>query len=288
MQQPRNDVNFGPSHAGAYPASSRRFPGGCLLGGCLAVMALMIAGGVGTGVGFYWLYKGQLAKYTSEEAKVLPTVEMSPEELAAIEERIETFQDDLDEGETPEQLVLTADDINGLISGNEDLRGKVFVRIEEGVITAEVSIPTDSLPGGKGRFFNGSVTAEVELKGGVLVVTVAEAEVNGNPVPEPIMQGLRQENLAKDLHKDPEVADSLARFETIIVEGDRIVLTVREQESDDPTENDPADGNELQTESGPEEESGSAAETPDESVAEGAEPETIDSGPERLSSPFCD
>lgn len=45
---------------------------------------------------------------------------------------------------------------------------------------------------------------------------------------------------------------------------------------------------ELQTESGPEEETGSAAETPDESVAEGAEPETIDSGPERLSSPFCD
>ncbi len=213
-----------------YVAEPRsRFPWGCLLGGCLTVVVLFVGGIAAIGLTGYWVYKGQITKYTSDTPRELPQVEMTAEEVAEIEQRVEAFQEELEQGETPDQLVLTADDINALISNHDELRGKVFVQIEEGQISAEVSIPTDAIPGGSGRFFNGSVTANVELANGVLIVTVSSAEVNGRAVPEAIMAGLKQENLAKDVYKDPEVARTLSKFESLVVEQDRIILTPKPQ-----------------------------------------------------------
>lgn len=213
-----------------YQPTESRFPWGCLLGGCLGVFLLMLVG-VGTvTIGGYYFYKGQLEKYTSAEAKELPVVEASPEDIAAIEARIEDFKDKVEQGVETEELVLTADDLNSLISKEEKLRGKVFVRISDGQVAADVSFPMDEFPGGKGRFFNGSVTVNVQLDNGVLIVTVDQAEVNGQPVPDTFMEGLRKENLAKETYKDAETAKQLARIEKIVIADDRIVLKVRPSE----------------------------------------------------------
>jgi hypothetical protein len=87
------------------------------------------------------------------------------------------------EATKPEGLVLTADEINTLISSNQNLKGRVYVSIGEGQVTADVSIPTDAIPGANGRFFNGSVTLDVSLEEGVLIVTVNAAKVNDENVP---------------------------------------------------------------------------------------------------------
>ncbi|PAY20805.1 hypothetical protein CKO51_04220 [Rhodopirellula sp. SM50] len=194
----------------------------------------MIAGGlfIGSilcaGFGGYWLISSQIAKYTSDTPVDLPTVEYSEEELAELDARVETFREKLDAGETPEEdLVLTADDINALISKNEDLKGKVYVKIENDQVEGDVSIPLDKLPMGKGRYFNGSATFDVSMDGGVLIVTVDQAELNGEPVPEEFMQTMRQENLAKDVYKDPENAKFMSRFEDIRVEDDKFILRVK-------------------------------------------------------------
>lgn len=218
-----------------YAPREKRFPWGCLLGGCLGVFLLMLIGVGAAGWAGYSFYRAQLEKYTSPEPVALPVVEMDDAEIAAIEKRVEDFQSQVDAGDAPEQLILTADDINALISKQEKLRGKVFVGIENSELSAEVSFPMDGLPGGKGRYFNGSVTADVALKDGILIVTMAEASVNGNPVPEEIMQALRRENLAKDMYKDPKVAKKLGRFESIVIDEDRIVLTLK-QKQDEGTE----------------------------------------------------
>lgn len=212
-----------------YAPREKRFPWGCLLGGCLGVFLLMLIGVGVAGWAGYSFYRAQLEKYTSPEPVALPVVEASDEEIAAIEKRVEDFQTQVDSGDAPEQLILTADDINALISKQEKLRGKVFVEIQAGELSAEVSFPMDGLPGGKGRYFNGSVSTDVTLKDGILIVTMAEASVNGNPVPEQIMQALRQENLAKDIYKDPKLAKKLGRFESIVIDDDRIVLTLNEK-----------------------------------------------------------
>lgn len=80
----------------------------------------------------------------------------------------------------------------------------------------------DAIPGGKGRYFNGSASVDASLEDGVLIVTLQDAEVNGQPVPDAYMREIRKENLAKDMYKDPEVAKRLRKFESLVIEGDKL------------------------------------------------------------------
>ena len=225
MSNPINQP-FSPTNFSAPP--EKKFPWGCLLGGCGTVFLLMILAVVGSSIFGYFFIKGQVTKYTSDAPKQLPVVEYSPQQVEEVTKRFEAFKTTLEKGEKPEKLVLSADDINMLISQNEQLRDKVFVRIENGKVSADVSLPTDALPLGKGRFFNGSVSANASLENGVLIITLADAEVNGEKVPEEFMGPMRKENLAKDMYKDPDVAKRLGQFESLVIEGDQIILTPKE------------------------------------------------------------
>ena len=208
-----------------YVQTKKRFPWGCLLGGCATVFLLMIGLTVGGGVAGYYFYKGQIVKYTSESPKELPTIEYSPEEIKEVMNRVEAFKLAVEKGETPPPMVLTADDINAMISQNDQMRGRVFMGIDDGKVTADVSFPMDAFPGAKGRFFNGSIAADVSLEDGILIVTLADAEVNGQQVPQQFRDAMSQQNLAKDLYNDPEVARTLGKFESLVIDGEKIILT---------------------------------------------------------------
>lgn len=203
----------------------KSFSWGCLWGGCLGAMLLMLVLVVVVGFGTYRVYKRQIAQYTSPEARPLPVVELSTEELEELETRVESLQETVEEGEVPEPLVLDSDDLNALISREEQLRGRVFVTIENGLIQAEVSFPADAIPGGKGRFINGSAHINASLEDGELVVTLDSVEANGHTVPEAFMDGLRKQNLAKDANKNPEIAALIDQFERLAIEGDKLILT---------------------------------------------------------------
>ncbi|QDT06380.1 hypothetical protein K227x_47890 [Rubripirellula lacrimiformis] len=126
------------------------------------------------------------------------------------------------------ELVLTADDINALIAKEKQLRGKLLVRIEDGKITGDISVPTDSfIPGSKGRYFNGSGTFDVSLDEGVLMVRLVSAEVKGEPLPDTFMEAMKSENLAKEIYKDEKGAKAIRRFESIQVEGDKIIARLK-------------------------------------------------------------
>ncbi|QDV45324.1 hypothetical protein Enr13x_52000 [Stieleria neptunia] len=217
-----------PQTPGTEPQVQSSGSGNGCLWGCLIAGGLFIGSILCAGFGGYWFLSNQIAKYTSETPIDLPTVEYSEEDLAELDARVETFREKLDAGETPEEdLVLTADDINALISKNEDFKGKVYVKIENNQVEGDVSIPLDKLPMGKGRYFNGSATFDVAMDGGVLIVTVDQAELNGEPLPDEFMQAMRQENLAKDVYKDPENAKFMSRFEDIRIEDDKFILRVK-------------------------------------------------------------
>ena len=102
------------------------------------------------------------------------------------------------------------------------------MKIQDGVITGSLSLPIDEfLPGGKGRFFNGSGVFDVSLAEGVLVVRLMDAMVNEQPIPPVMMSEIRKQNLANEIQKDAKVSRSISRFEAIEVKGDRLVLTLK-------------------------------------------------------------
>jgi len=219
---------------------------GCWVWGCLTlVLVTLIGGGLVSWLGYRFV-GNQIQHYTSETPQVLPVVEYDEPSMVALETRFEEFRTKLKEGEATDDLVLTADDINAMITNNKDLKGKAFVRIEEGQIKGDITVPTDGIPLAGGRFLNASATFDVSMDNGVLIVNLADAEVKGEKVPEQLLNAMRQENLAKNLYDDVETAKTFRRIESVAVEEGKVVLKVRKESVDEPM---PAD--ELPTDAAP-------------------------------------
>ena len=215
------------------PVAEKSFPWGCLLGGCLSVVLLIVIGISASFYAGYRFYKSQLDAYTSSQPVEIQSVEFTDAEVAAVKQRIEDFKAALEKGEAPEQLVLTADEINAMISSEKELKGKLFVKIEDGEIKGEASFPIpEFVPFAKGRYFNGSMSLKASLENGSLIVTVDNAEVNGKPVPEDFMKSMRNQNLAKDAYNDPKTAEFFRKFKSLTIEDDKIILTPAEKKPD--------------------------------------------------------
>ncbi len=227
-----NQMNTGFGVDTAPPA--RGFPWGCLLGGCLGIMLLGALAVGGAMYGVYSFVSNQVAKYTSDHAVELPSVDITEDEVKAIEAKLENFKTQFESGDEPQELVITIDEINAMIAGDSDLKGHVFVKIVDGNFHADVSVPLDDLPipGAKGRYFNGSVTLHVEMENGVLIVQVVDAEANGQSVPAAVLEGMKDENLAKGMYDDPDTAKALSRCESLEIQADRIVLKVRQKSAE--------------------------------------------------------
>lgn len=236
---------------------------GCVIWGCLGSLTLAIVLLVASVFGAYYFFTGQVEKYTDVQPADVPVVEWEQQRLDELQARIDAFservkgdsqdagatskEDDASErtdessvaSEAPRELRLTSEEINALISSNEDLRGKAFVRIEDGRLYGQITLPTDQIPGGKGRYFNADAELEVSMENGVLVVRLTSASVKGEPIPEAFMEGFSQQNLAKDAYNDVETAEILRKFDKIEVVDDAIVLQLREpQPADEASEAD--------------------------------------------------
>ena len=204
--------------------AEKPFPWGCMLVGCLSVMLVMMLGMGGLIYGGYRFYAAQVAAYTSPDAVELPKVDYAQAEIDELNKKLADFKVAVDRNEATDALVLSADDINALINANEDLKGKVFVKIEDGEVSADASIPLDKIPGAQGRFFNGSISLKATIDNGKLLVTLDDAEVNGKPVPEEFVREFRKQNLAEEAYKDPKQAEYLRKFEKLTIEDDKIIL----------------------------------------------------------------
>lgn len=200
---------------------------GCL-GGIAALVFLVVAGILVARM----VVTGLLENYTDTTPIELPTTEMSEEEYAALQERVDSFFDAVEAGTAMEPLELSADDINALIQNDpnwKQLKGRVHISIEEDLVTGDVSMPLDMF-GLEGRYANGSSTFSIFLRNGTLYVHLDSLTVKGNTVPEEFMAEMRNENLAKDYARDPEVREWLNRFESIDVEDGIIRITPKSVE----------------------------------------------------------
>ncbi len=202
---------------------------GCFFYGCLTMIILTLLGGVLGYVG-YRVFKSStqnfVANYTDTQPALLEEEEVSPAQLAALKLRLAAFNEALKQQTFAQELVLTASDINAMIADNSNLKGKLFVMIEGDRIKGKLSLPLDNIGPLqlKNRYLNGTASFKAVLTNDVLVVTIDDVQVKGQPLPSIFLAALKGKNLAQDAMRDPQDAEKLRKFESLQIRDGKVIL----------------------------------------------------------------
>jgi hypothetical protein len=159
---------------------------------------------------------------TSTTPKPIPVKQVAPGEYEKIQNEISSF-DKAAQANKPAKMALTADDLNTLITKNENFKGKAFVKIQGDEVLLDVSIPLDEIPTMKGRWFNGTIGVRPSIENGRAALKPVSAEVDGRPVPDWLMQGLQQQDLLKDV-RDEKFKQMVQKAKSLRVEDGKIVI----------------------------------------------------------------
>lgn len=208
---------------------------GCFFYGCLTSIILLILVTVGGYIGVRWWFNQQVEKLTDARPMALPTVEYTQAEADDIRARVDAFSKAVEDNQPSEPLVLTGRELNLLIATVPDLvkiRDKVHLDIEGDRLKGAISLPVETIPfkwlqKHKGRYLNGAAELGASLSNGVFRVTLESLTVKGKPLPEQVMSGLRQQNLARDFYKSEEGLKMLEKLEGLTVAEDRLTIRAR-------------------------------------------------------------
>ena len=204
---------------------------GCFFYGCLTLVVLALIAGV---AGFFivrWA-AGLPERFTDSAAVPIQVVQLSPARLDELKQRLDAFGQAIEKPQTAQELILTAEELNGLIAENKDLKGKLFVQIEGDRIKGQVSVPIQGTGWKKfdGRHLNGVAAFKVSLENGRLDVSLDSMEVKGSPVPSVFMNPLRSKNLAQDAQKDAKTTQMIEKFESIKIKDGKVILRSKGKE----------------------------------------------------------
>ena len=205
---------------------------GCLKWGCITGLLLLLVIAI---AGLLGLHQARrlVNQFTDTQPATLPVADISPAEMATVEDRIQTFRDNVRAGRPAPPLSLTAREINGLIATDPDLeplKGKVYVTISGGQLQGRVSLPMEDagLPMFKGRYLNANGIFELSLRNGILRLTATNLEVKGQPLAATYMQEIRKQNLARNLNNEPRVSVALDRLSELKIEDGKLVILPRQ------------------------------------------------------------
>jgi hypothetical protein len=211
------------------PAPKKR---GCLFYGCISliVLGLLIAAVFVAG---YFVAKRladrAINDYTDSQPAPIEAVTYASAERAELQRRLDDFKKALDAGKADQDLVLSAADLNALITENPQLKGKLFVIIDDDQLQGKVSIPLEDIGPFKlkGRYLNGVGTFHAVLTNSVLDVRLDDIVVKSNALPAVLVGELKKQNLAKDYQATPEQKANLSKFESIVVKDGKVHLRSR-------------------------------------------------------------
>jgi hypothetical protein len=217
------------------PAKKR----GCFFYGCIISLVIVLVLGIGGVLSVMYVVhsvKKAVNEYTQTSAAPLPAVEMPPEELKQLQDRIAAFDSALKSHTNTPPLVLTSRDINALIATNPQAKNKCYVTLDGEKINGQISFPLDdlaNLPGFKmlnlkGRYLNGGATFRAAIENGKLFVYVESLEANGKPAPDSFMAGFRQQNLADGFNQGTN-SDAFAQYESLQVKDSTIIVKAKPQ-----------------------------------------------------------
>ena len=223
----------------------REKDGNCFLWGCVTLVVVFL---IGTVVAFGVIRYGieRLREtFTDDTPMDLPLVQITESDLDELIERVDSFADALREEVATDPLTLTQDDLNALIQNHpevEEWGEYVYFTIEEDqTLNGQVSVPLDFLPSFGGRYFNGSAEFEAGIENGRFTVFVNGATLNGEPVPEELLNEVRSENLAADFNQDSDAQVLFEKVDSLVIQDGVIRITPRAPKETVEEEADPAE-----------------------------------------------
>jgi len=189
---------------------------------------------IGFSFAFSWFIDRAVANYTDTEPAVASMPVAPPEEVEAIEQRVEQYDEALEAGEAREPLVLTEREVNVLLADAiaEEEGAAVDVRLLPGQVQAQVSLQlTQTLPLGPwsrdltGRYLNGTATFDAVVRNGALDLHLAAFEVKGRPLPERVLAILRDEIEKSGALDDEDVQEFLNKVDSVEFGTGRVTIT---------------------------------------------------------------
>ena len=231
------------SPTGTTPPKAR----GCFFYGC--IISLVLAFVLGTTfvlivAHYIKMANNMITEYTDTQPATLPHDSMLPSEVKDLKDRLAAFGQSLDAHSNVPPFVLTGHDINGLMNDAfstsgppmDKFKDHLYVAVEGEHIKGQVSMPADKILRvpflhTEGRYMNGAVAFKVLLTNQQLSVFIDQVEVKGKPLPDQFMSNLRQVNFAQNAQNDPSNSAAIGRFETIQINGGKIVITPKKPEA---------------------------------------------------------
>ena len=153
----------------------------------------------------------------------MPTGSSTPVPAAQVEvlqDRWEDFEKASDRNQKG-RIELTAGDINALIQADPDLRGKVFVSIENNIGLVRLSIPLEKIVMMDGRYLNAEVTVQASPDGNPAGAQISHVIIGSESMPD----GVLDQSLFGLASVRSLISDWLAeqQIETFRIENNRVI-----------------------------------------------------------------
>lgn len=211
------------------PAAGSKVPRYVLFG-CAGIVLLLVVGGIIASLILRSVAMQMLGTFTSDEPLTVAEVRMSASELFALERRIKDFADGLSDGSSTEPLVLTSDEINGLLQEHlKDVNAPVAaeVRILGRQLEGEVSIPLEGRGWPiAGRYLNGKAVFSLGVVDGRVAAYIKDLRVGDRYIPDAVREELSKEDLLDDIYKEKsDLSRALSRIRSIEIDGGKVILS---------------------------------------------------------------
>lgn len=202
----------------APPPAKRR---GCFFYGCMTSIVVSVVLILGIWFGIRYVISNAVEQYTQATPVELPALDSTTESYLKVKGKVEAFQAAIRQNQ-PSSLELTGPEINTYLASHPGLEGitdNFRVSIDGSDLLGTVSVPLDQY-GYADRFFNGTLSLTIEMKGGELKAGLKGLKVGSVEVSDAVLSQIGKENLLEQAEPDKreKIAEALAGVSTITVQ----------------------------------------------------------------------
>ncbi len=172
--------------------------------------------------------------YTDTQPEIFEAPEMDTSESEALHDRLDRFEESLDEGTKTESLSLSEDELNFLLSElaeEEDVGGSFHVDLRDGQVAVHMSVPLEQEisigPWERslyGRYLNGVATFDVGIEDGDLDLDLVSFDVKGRSMPGWALNLVRDFIEESGVLESDDVLEVTRKLDRLEIQGDRVLL----------------------------------------------------------------
>jgi len=172
-----------------------------------------------------------LEGYTQLAPKSMPKVEMDETEFEDLDERVDTFAENVETGAAASDLMLTDRELNALIQDQTDSDEADYrIHFENGLVRADLSFRLEPeyavgyLRGLAGRYVSGTAWFDARLRDGQFSLELERFVLGGREVPDWIIGVFGRDNIEKRLLADEDVVAVIESLESMEILDGEVIL----------------------------------------------------------------